>query len=235
MLTELLAGRTLLLAVAAPVEVRGVFAGLERPDMPVPSLWGVARVHEKTHVLYTGVSKANAAGALGCVLGGTHPYGAVLSVGIAGALPGPNALRVGQSVVATACVFADEGVVTSGGFQTIESMGFPLDPSLDSGGALPTDPSLQQLFRSVIDVAGPVATVSTCSGTDSLAREVRERTGAIAETMEGAALALVARRRGVRFCEVRTISNLTGERSAQAWDIPGAVGRLSDIVRAVVA
>lgn len=234
LLTNLLDGRTLLLAVAAPVEVRGVWAGLDRPDTPVPGLWKIGVGGPQVHLLHTGVSKANAAGALGCVLCGGHSYGGIINLGIAGALPG-GGLQVGYSVTATGCVFGDEGLQSDEEFQTIAAMGFPMDPTLGSTEIIPTDPDLQHVFRSVTDAAGVVATVSTCSGTDALAAAVAKRTGAVAETMEGAALALVARRRGVPFCEVRTISNLTGNRAAQRWDVKGAVSRLSDIVRAVIA
>lgn len=223
-----------MLAVAAPIEVRGVLAGLSTPDTPIPALWEVATVTPQVHVLHTGVSKSNAAGALATTLHPNHPYGAVLSLGIAGALPG-SGLKVRQSITATACMFADEGLVTVDGFQTLANMGFPVDSTLEAPEAIPTAPVLQHVFRSETDAAGTIATVSTCSGTDAIASEVVRRTGALAETMEGAALALIARRRGIPYCEVRTISNHTGERAAQQWDIPGAVARLSDIVRAVIA
>lgn len=232
LLANLLDGHPLLIAVAAPVEIRGVFSGLGRPDTPVPGLWEVAEVSEQVHVLHSGVSKVNAAGAVASVLVNRHPYGALLSIGIAGSLPGgPPVLG---AVTATGCVFGDEGIVTSRGYETLAQMGFPMDPSLGEREHFPTDPTMQQVFRSVTDAAGLIAAVSICSGTDELARAVFERTGALAEAMEGAPMALVARRRGVRFCEVRTISNLTGDRAAQQWDIKGAIGRLSDIVASAI-
>ncbi|MFN7614153.1 MAG: hypothetical protein ACK5P8_03050 [Phycisphaerae bacterium] len=63
------------------------------------------------------------------------------------------------------------------------------------------------------------------SGT-SVARAVAVRTKAIAETMEGAACALVSLRAGIPFVEVRAISNYTGDRAKQAWDIKGALASL---------
>ncbi len=225
----------MLLAVAAPVEIRGVLAGLGTPDTPVPALWGVVQGGPRIHLLHTGVSKANAAGSLAGVLVDGHPYGAIVNLGIAGALPNASPLRVGQAMTAAGCAFGDEGLQTAHEFQNLTKMGFPIDPSLGQMEVIPTHPDLQHVFRSFSDAVGVIATVSTCSGTNALAQDIADRTGGMAETMEGAALALVARRRGVPFCEVRTISNLTGERSAQQWDIRGAVNRLSDIVRAVIA
>jgi futalosine hydrolase len=76
---------------------------------------------------------------------------------------------------------------------------------------------------------GVIATVSTCSGRDDLARAVATRTGAAAEAMEGAAVALAARRMNVRYGEVRAVSNTTGDRDRQRWAIGPALAVLSDL------
>ena len=237
LLEQKLQGQRLLLAVASPVEVRGVFAAFD-DSAPVPPLWGVTSLG-RVDVLHTGVGKANAAGALASHLA-HHIYGAVVNVGIAGSLPGPGTRLVpGGIIAATGCAFADEGLVTPDGYRSLSAMGFPMDPTLapTSTGhteVFPTDAVLAGAFRCVVDAESVIATVSTCSGTDAAARVVVERTGALAEAMEGAALALVARRCGVAFCEVRAISNFTGDRAAQGWDIAGALARLGDALRRVV-
>ncbi|MBL8760188.1 MAG: futalosine hydrolase, partial [Phycisphaerae bacterium] len=77
---------------------------------------------------------------------------------------------------------------------------------------------------------GAIATVSVCSGTDELAAEIRSRTGAIAEGMEGAACGLVAARMGVRFAELRVVSNHTGRRDRQGWNLEGAFRRLGELL-----
>lgn len=189
----------------------------------------------------TGVGKANAAGATARALQ-MRTYWSVINIGIAGALPG--SLRIGQVVLASSSVFSDEGILTPEGFRTCSQMGFPPAPS--SGDALPVDPELlsrlEPMVRSRGGSVGPVATVSTCSGTDALARGVVERTGAIAEAMEGAAVGLVAARfsdsfprRGTRFAELRVISNTTGDRGSQAWDMKQALAGLTDLAAAVGA
>jgi nucleoside phosphorylase len=63
-----------------------------------------------------------------------------------------------------------------------------------------------------------------------LAHEIRVRTGALAEAMEGAAVGMVAARLGVAFAEVRVISNNTGDRGGQAWDLPGALAGLTRLI-----
>jgi futalosine hydrolase len=77
-----------------------------------------------------------------------------------------------------------------------------------------------------------VATVSVCAGTHELARE-RSRDGAIAESMEGAAVAYAARRRGVPFIEVRGISNLCGPRSGAPFEIASAVRHAAEVLAAI--
>jgi futalosine hydrolase len=62
---------------------------------------------------------------------------------------------------------------------------------------------------------------------------VRDRTGAVAEAMEGAAVALVAHRLRIPMAEVRVVSNTTGSRPRQVWDLKGALARLSDLAAAL--
>jgi futalosine hydrolase len=68
----------------------------------------------------------------------------------------------------------------------------------------------------------PFVTCATCTGTDAMARVLVERTGGVVESMEGAAIAHVARLMGVKVGEVRGISNVVGNRERSAWRIPEA-------------
>ncbi|HCT45637.1 MAG TPA: hypothetical protein DF699_10535 [Phycisphaerales bacterium] len=79
---------------------------------------------------------------------------------------------------------------------------------------------------------GPIATVSWCSGSDACAQGVVERTGAICEAMEGAAVALAARRidPGIATAELRVISNTTGDRSSQRWALDDSLRSLRAVL-----
>lgn len=182
-------------------------------------------------VVISGVGKANAAAAVARTLDPAR-HGLVLSVGIAGALPGaggaPPSLTIGSVVCADRCVYADEGILTPEGFTGGAAMGFALGPFDDRG--VQTLPALRTLAAQHGALIGPVATVSTCSGTDALARAVAQRTGAIAEAMEGAAAAHAAARLGVAAAEVRAISNTTGDRARQRWDIGAALDSLNAVL-----
>ncbi|MGD9789682.1 MAG: futalosine hydrolase [Phycisphaerales bacterium] len=218
----------MLLAVASAKEYAALARGLGI-SADVPGVWERVDARAGWSLVLTGVSKSNAAAGVARVLDPTRD-GLVLSVGIAGALPGENAMSIGEMVVATSCVFSDEGLVSSAGFQDCAAMGFPLGDF--EGSAVPVDvDSARRLSTALGARLGAIATVSTCSGTDEGAREVVGRTGAIAEAMEGAACALVAQRLGVAAGEVRVISNTTGERSRQIWDVGRAFRELERVGR----
>src|SRR5262249_12942439 len=115
-------------------------------------------------------------------------------------------------------------------------MGFPL---VSSGVAVPVSDSMLDWLQTSLSPAHPhtggIATVSTCSGTDAFATDVRDRTGAIAECMEGAAVGLVAERLGIPVGEVSIISNTTGDRNRQVWDLQKALHGLSRVIRMLAA
>jgi futalosine hydrolase len=252
-----------LLVVAAASEARAVLRGLMATDAAHGDLtpWSVREVGLRTDLVLSGVGKANAAGAVAHALAGTRGgYRAVINLGIAGALPaldGPAGegsmpayrLPLLAWVLASRSTFADEGLVSPDGFQSLAEMGFPMidEPVVAPGCGGPSlglSDALARPLGGVVEaragregelggVVAPVATVSTCSGTDALAAEVARRTGALAEGMEGAAAGLVCARLGVPFAELRVISNTTGERSRQRWDVRGALAGLSELSASV--
>lgn len=230
-------GKRVLLAVAAPAELKAVLAGLgaqhEGGLDEGGSPWRERVVAPGVGVVLTGVGKANAAGAVGHVLR-SEIHAGVLSVGIAGALPpssGDPPLSILDAVAATSCVLSDEGVQSPTGFRDLPSLGFPFGRFEGSG--VPVDEGWRVVLGGVAGRSGAIATVSTCSGTDALAREVAARTGALAEGMEGAAVALVAHTLGLKSGELRVISNTTGDRDRQIWRVGEALSRLTHLIRAI--
>lgn len=218
-----------MLVVAAPAEARAVLAGIGAPPgdpaSDVSGPWVLSDPAPGFQLLLTGVGKANAAAGVARFLN-PQAHGAILNVGIGGSLPGGPAL--GSLVAATASIYADEGLQAPDGFTDCAALGFPLGPF--AGSSVPGDPGLLQFFGPLTDLAAAVATVSTCSGTDALAGAVASRTGAVAEAMEGAAVGHVASRLGVPFIEVRSISNTTGNRGAQRWEIRSALGAITRLI-----
>lgn len=235
------ANRGLLLVVAAPAEARAVRAGVGvTPPENKSESWSVEPLAPGVDLIETGVGKAQAAAGTAWALDPEHHSG-VLSLGLAGALPTANLhgpAPIGSAVLATRSVLADEGVRTPDGFLDIGEVGFP--PGSPDGGFGPDgmagDPGWMTTLEGICDRSGIIATVSACSGTDEAAREVAERTAAIAENMEGAAVAAalsrlprVGRSAPIRFAEIRVISNTTGDRDRQVWGLPEALERLGTL------
>lgn len=218
----------LLLVVAAPSEARAV-AG-DRASVVLP--WAPTSIVEGVDIVLSGVGKANAAGATAAALA-TGVYGAVISLGVGGVLPGSTA-AIGDVVLATGSVFADEGVESVAGekWETMASLGFPT--AIDGDGVA-GDAEFVELLRPLAARVGVIATVSTCSGTDARAAAVVKRTGAIVEAMEGAAVMLASARLGVPGAELRVVSNTTGERVKQQWELKRALAIVGEVARSIVA
>ena len=188
----------------------------------------------EVHVVVAGIGRTNAAAATAEALTEARatgaPFAAVISTGIAGALPGSN-LALGTVIVADACIYAEEGIALPEGHGDMRVLGFPLGDF--EGNRVPVDGALLVAFRA-LGPACEIATVATCSGTDAAALSVRTRTGAMAEAMEGAAVVHAARRVGVPAIEIRSISNTTGDRATQRWDIAAAFAALQGVGDALV-
>lgn len=217
-----------LCCVAAPREVRCVLDALGAAEKPVPDAWECVRLDCGIDLLCMGVGKSNASGATARFLDSTEHRG-VLSVGIAGSLPG-SGLSLGDSLIASSSVFADEGIGANTGFIPMSDAGF--GAFADGSMGKSHDEALTQRLMPLCERVGVIATVSWCSGSDGCADGVVQRTGAIAEAMEGAAVMLAASRvvPGILTGEIRVISNTTGDRSSQRWAIDGALERLGVVL-----
>jgi len=240
-LSSLLQRRTILIVVAAPGEAAAIRTGLRLGGSPAPSNpcatppnWPLSALTTNIDLLETGVGKVNAAAAV-ALRADPDRHALILNLGIAGALLPLEALPLGSAVLATSSAYADEGILTPTGFQTIPDMGFPLGPF--AGTQIPAHPALLAGLTPLAHMTGAIATVSTCSGTDSHAASMRDRTSAIAEAMEGAAIAhtLARLHPAIPFAEMRIISNSTGDRARQCWDIPLAFRKLAELTAAILA
>jgi len=193
---------------------------------------------EGAQVVIAGVGRTNAASATTEAILNAWKRGGVdgvISAGVAGALPQPAAddvLRVGDVLAASVCIYAEEGIVTARGFAPMDALGFPLGDF--TGNAVPVDADLLERLSGSFRL-GPIATVATCSGTDAAAREIAQRTGALAEAMEGAAVVHAARRLKAPAIELRAISNTCGDRATQQWDLQAGLDALGSAVREAAA
>jgi futalosine hydrolase len=175
-----------------------------------------------------GIGKANAAAATTAVIERYRPD-LVITTGCAGAYPG-SGLAIGDLAAACEEVLGDEGAATPEGWLDLREMQIP---SLVRGdrsyyNAVPLSRDHIGQARCLAErhgtplFCGRFVTLSTCSGTLRRGEEMTRRFNALAENMEGAAVALTCLRYGIECLEVRGISNLVEDRDPKRWDIPRA-------------
>ena len=183
-----------------------------------------------TFVVAGGIGRTNAAAATIEAVLSDGPFTWIINAGVAGSLGGGN-LSLGDIVIANKCVYAEEGLMTPDGFQDMEQMGFSLGNF--TGNEVPVDPWMLERLSGLGRV-GSIATVATCSGTDEQAELVANRTDCICEAMEGAAVVHAANRVSAPAIEIRAISNTTGQRDTQEWNLELALRTLGKTVNEAI-
>lgn len=164
-----------------------------------------------TRIIETGVGPVNAAHAVTVAILDERPD-EILICGVAGAYPGAG-LPIGEVVSADVEIYGDLGAQSPEGFLDMASLGFPVVQG--------TRPLFNELPLQIFPGARRVrfVTVSTCTGTDSVARELEQRTCGAVENMEGAAIVHVARLHRIDVGEIRGISNIVTNRDKTSWKL----------------
>ena len=169
----------------------------------------------------TGVGVASACMTLGalCTL---HRPDLMVMVGSAGSLP-DSGLGPGDMVVAETEILAEQGVVSGPGIGDARHMRLP--------GIMQEIQLDQPISTRLLDHAsnlgkGVYGRSLTVVGVSADVHQAGDRAGyfrALAENMEGYALALAGERFGFRTAEIRGISNAAGDRDKSRWDLDRAV------------
>ncbi|MEO1717679.1 MAG: futalosine hydrolase [Planctomycetota bacterium] len=219
----------ILLCVAAPAECERVLAAFGAAGPTTPgSRVQLSAGARGVELLATGVGPTAAGVSVAASLA-HRSASAVVSLGIAGAYQA-SGVGVLDTVCSDRSVLAGEGRAESAGFTGLAAMGFG---PFDGEDWAETSPDLVTRLAPSCKRVGPIATVSSVSGTDALAAQLHARTGAVAEAMEGAAVHLAGSRMGVPFVEVRVISNIAGDRERHPWKLAESLGLLGPLSRAV--
>ena len=193
----------------------------------------------------TGIGKVNAAAIAAAALS-NFASGEVWNVGCAGAYR-DSGMGIGDVLVSDNCICADEGILSQDGPAPSSGIGIPL--VLKNGRAFhdhfPTGEHIRQI-RAILPEGvygpgpsgagfkvrhGPSLTVGMTSGDVIIASDRFHRFGALAENMEGSAIAQTCLLFDVPFLELRGISNMAGEREKARWDIPAAVDHCLAVVK----
>lgn len=183
-------------------------------------------------VCVVGVGPVAAALSIGELLE-RHPGAkGVLNLGICGSFD-PD-LPLGTACVASAEIWPEYGVHCANGDEEPFSFQMLPDLHLNPVNRLDLDPSsaASAMGLAVPDAwpRGPSLTVAGVSGDQARAALLLARYGGATENMEGFSLALAARRHGLPFLEVRTVSNPVGVRDKKRWDFRLALEALQSIL-----
>lgn len=148
-----------------------------------------------------------------------HEPERVVLVGIAGTFD-PDGLPVGTAAVFPTVLMHGVGVGVATPVPATD-LGYRHWPRAGGGE---TGPDALPLACPVPPAAGPLLTVCTAAATEAETRERRALfPAAVAEDMEGFAVALACRLAEVPVAIVRGVSNAVGDRRFERWQIPEAL------------
>jgi futalosine hydrolase len=248
------------LLAAMPLEITGLTTGLTPAgDGAVGGerfIVGTLQAH--TMLVGTlGFGKVNAAATI-AALAERFVLGQVWHLGCAGAYVG-GPLAIGDVLISTQCLCGDEGILETEGERPQSAIGIPLVMAAGTSycDALPVDEKLLAWSRSIVPagrhtnseasqsdttssqeafrvVYGRSLTVSLVSGDPNVAAQRFLRHQALAEGMEGSAVAQVCQRFGIPMLECRGISNQAGDRDKEHWRLDLAIHHCHTVVRTLM-
>ncbi len=177
-------------------------------------------------IAHSGLGVVNMAALMTAVLPRSRPE-QVFLIGCGGGYP-ESGLEIGDLAVAESETYGDLGVLTPEGFlhaadlenRTTDKSSFNVQKKYFFNKE-----KLKEIKAEFPHVrSGPFVTVSCCSGTAESSLRLQQRTGGICENMEGAAAAQLCAEFAVPMLELRGISNPTGTRDPELWNIEKGVG-----------
>lgn len=151
-------------------------------------------------------------------------YDCVIQAGIAGSFS--NDLAPGETVLVKKDVFADLGIFENGGLRSLFDTGFAdQNEKPYKNGWLENEDILLDRF-STPKVAA--VTVNMVTENKAIINEYKRLYDPVIETMEGAALHYICLSENISFLQLRSISNVVGERDKSKWTIAAAIQNLNN-------
>lgn len=223
--------KKLLLVTATKLEAGPLHQqlALERLEFPLAELY--LDQTRGLHLAHLGLGKVNTAAGLTLLIEKIKPT-AVIQFGIGGAYIN-SFLSVGMLMAATQDIHIDSGVRLANEFQTMDKVGFPLLKHNEQiyYNHFPTHADLTEHIVHTVNIpTGIFATSETITGTFDESTALQAKYDVSIESMEGAAAAQVCIALDVPFAQVRSISNIVGERDKKNWDIAKAVQNINKVV-----
>lgn len=145
-----------------------------------------------------------------------HHYDVVIQAGIAGAFETSFA-KPGHVVQVVKDAFGDLGSFEKGSFSDLQQLNLNYDPVWLNSGNIKTG---------LPEVTG--ITVQTVTNDKLVISALSSKWQADTESMEGAAAAYVCQQKQVPFVQIRSISNVVGERDKSLWKTDEAIANLNN-------
>jgi len=181
-------------------------------------------------ILITGVGMVATAFALGQKLATNH-YDLAINAGIAGSFDFNIAL--GEVVLITEDIFAEQGAEDGEEFLSLKELGFGEITHLQNSGTVTTGHVRLAGLENLKKVKA--ITVNRVHGNEYSIAKTLARFNAQVESMEGAAFFYACNQTGTSCLQVRSVSNYVERRNKEKWNIGLAVKNLNDYLAAILA
>ncbi len=157
-----------------------------------------------------------------------YRYDVAINAGIAGSFN--KNLAIGEVCNVTSDYFPELGAESPQGFLSIIDLKLlnANDFPFTDGKIINTSIFDSQLLKQVTEVSG--VTVNKSHGKSRHIKQFLSTNPVDLESMEGAAFMYVAKLYGIRFMQVRSISNYIETRDTSTWNIPLAVKNLNEFI-----
>ena len=157
-------------------------------------------------------------------------YDLVIQAGIAGSYTA--ILETGKVCLVKTDTFGDIGIDEKKNFKTLFETGLVNKDDLPfSNGWLVNDH--EYLKSSVIPLVRGI-TINTITDNEMQIKQVKEKFSADIESMEGAAFHYVCLQQKVKFLQLRSISNVVGERDKTKWKMKEAIINLDTELKKLI-
>lgn len=213
-----------LLVAATELEIAPLVARLTPADPPWERCFSFNFGPHDVDVLTTGVGMTATATWCARVLA-RRSYDCAMNLGVCGSFD--PAMPPGTVVNVTTDCFPELGAEDGHAFLTVQELGLlPPDEQPFTGGRLVNpEPGFNRVIATLPTADG--ITVNTVHGNAESIEGVVARVRPAVESMEGAAFMYACLISGVRFAQVRAVSNMVERRNRAAWKLPQAVDALN--------
>jgi futalosine hydrolase len=182
--------------------------------------------HCEISLLITGVGSMATSWAMTKWISANPKPDLVINVGIAGSYR--EDIKIGDVLVPVSDCFADAGIETVHGFQTLAEAGFE-DPDRFPfrAGKLVADNKYVTLALNSLKPVNAI-TVNSATGIQTTIDRLVRKYNPDIETMEGATFFYICTGENLHFLALRSVSNRVEPRNKNRWNIPFAIDQLSE-------